>query len=131
MEYSTYNKCSLQMVKESNISNTSLACNHLVLLVCLFSSSLHKNICDHDDIREVLETGVDLKACTAWVANNSGITPMALGNRCFGIVVQLQLGYIFFPLMTRLRREASWEHTLDLSPIFHLNDRPSPGAEKV
>jgi len=131
MEYSIYSKCSLQMVKESHIGNTSLACNYLVLLVCLFSSSLHKNICDHDDIREVLETGVDLKTCTAWVANNSSITPMALGNRCFGIVVQLQLGYIYFPSMTRLRREASREHTLDLSLIFHLNDRPSPGAVKV
>ena len=64
-------------------------------ILILFSSSLHINICDHDDIREVLETGVDLKTCIAWVANNSSITPMALGNRCFGIVVQLQLGYIF------------------------------------
>ena len=34
MEYSIYSKCSLQMVKESHIGNTSLACDYLVLLVC-------------------------------------------------------------------------------------------------
>jgi len=34
MEYSIYNRCSLQMVKESHIGNRSLACDYLVLLMC-------------------------------------------------------------------------------------------------